>query len=254
MNPPAQVTLTDLEPSPLGTKHYWDDLYSKEIKNFEQNCGDEGTIWFDDSAAEEKVLEFIEDFVIDSHALGTNINRDNCSFLDLGTGNGHLLFSLRAGDDRFEGWCGRMLGVDYSEKSIEFAKRIAQGRNLRDVEFCRWDVMQDKADGVVLDEISAEGWDVVLDKGTFDAISLSADQCSPGQRNYKYYRTQVLPLIRKGGVLLITSCNWTEDELKLLLDGPGLAMVSTIKYDNFSFGGKKGQTVSSVCFRKTSSP
>merc|ERR1712000_575029 len=43
-----------LEPSQLGTKEYWDNLYITELSNHALDPTDEGTIWFDDSAAEDK--------------------------------------------------------------------------------------------------------------------------------------------------------------------------------------------------------
>jgi hypothetical protein len=158
--------------------------------------------------------------------------------------------------DGKEGWGGRMLGVDYSEKSIEFARRIAgdkgfgAGTGRREVEFKWWDLMSEDPVGVVLEGGNEKGWDVVLDKGTFDAISLSEEKDASGRRICEVYKERVVPLIREGGILLVTSCNWTEEELIAWLEGGELEYVDTIKYKSFSFGGRKGQTISSVCFRK----
>jgi hypothetical protein len=186
----------------------------------------------------------------------------------LGTGNGHFLFRLREGgvDSDVEGeeeeveengeWRGRMLGVDYSEKSIEFARRIAGDKELgpgageREVEFRWWDVMSEDPAGAVLEGSNKKGWDVVLDKGTFDAISLSEERDASGRRMCEGYKERVVPLVREGGILLVTSCNWTEEELVAWFQGDELDCVDTIKYKTFSFGGRKGQTISSVCFRK----
>ena len=182
--------------------------------------------------------------------------------LDLGTGNGHFLFRLRERDsdtdkeDDEGGWKGRMLGVDYSEKSIEFARRIAgdkgvgSGTGEREVEFRWWDVISQDPVGVVLEGKNEKGWDVVLDKGTFDAISLSEEKDENGRRICEGYKERIVPLIREEGILLVTSCNWTEEELVAWFQGGVLEYLDTIKYKSFSFGGKKGQTISSVCFRK----
>ena len=187
--------------------------------------------------------------------------------MDLGTGNGHFLFALREGGDEEEedegkdgqekgGWGGRMLGVDYSEKSVEFARRIAGGKGfgkgagVREVEFRWWDLMSAEPDGVVLEGTNENGWDVVLDKGTFDAISLSEEKDANGRRMCEGYKERVVPLVRGGGILLVTSCNWTEEELVAWFQGDELEYLDTIKYKSFSFGGRKGQTISSVCFRK----
>jgi SAM-dependent methyltransferase len=191
------------------------------------------------------------------------VTRGNCTFLDLGTGNGHFLFRLREGDDEVvdneegqAGWGGRMLGVDYSKKSVEFARRIAGDKGVRigsgemEVEFKWWDVMSQDPVAAILEGRNERGWDVVLDKGTFDAISLSEEKDANGRRICEGYKERVVPLIREGGILLVTSCNWTEEELVAWFQGGELEYVDTIKYKSFSFGGRKGQTISSVCFRK----
>lgn len=249
----------------------WDKLYSTEITNHSQDPTDQGTIWFDDSGAEDKVLSFLQKTITGHRILGDEITKRNCSFLDLGTGNGHLLFALREaedddaspseggheGDEDPAGWGGRMLGVDYSERSVEFAKRIAADRQYgagaaAEVAFLRWDIMTEDPVPRVLSGKQQRGWDVVLDKGTFDAISLSEERDGRGRRICEGYRERVMPLMREGGVLLVTSCNWTEEELErwfVTADGE-LEVLGRIEYRSFSFGGRKGQTISSVCFRK----
>ncbi|KLU87601.1 hypothetical protein MAPG_06598 [Magnaporthiopsis poae ATCC 64411] len=118
-----------LVPSELGTKEYWDALYDKEIANHASNPADIGTVWFDDSDAEAKML-------------------------------------LRRGD---------------------------------------------------------------------------------------------------GGLFLITSCNWTEAELRAWFEGSGsdndndndngrFEFAGSVEYPSLSFGGVKGQTISTVCFVKKMSP
>lgn len=104
------------------------------------------------------------------------------------------------------------------------------------------------------------GWDVVLDKGTFDAVSLSDEKDENGRRICEGYRGRVLRLLRTGGVFLVTSCNWTEAELKGWFESDGekdgpeglgrLEMVDRVEYRSFSFGGVKGQTISTACFMK----
>ncbi|KAJ8065449.1 hypothetical protein OCU04_006134 [Sclerotinia nivalis] len=275
-----------LEPSPLGTKEYWDNLYNREISNHALDATDVGTIWFDDSSAEDKVVDFLngEGFERDLLGLREGRRRQDFSLLDLGTGNGHFLVRLREGEEDSEGeeeeekeegrensdegkkWVGRMMGVDYSERSIEFAKRIAKDKQEseqggteggNEIEFITWDIMKEDPSPKVLNGKQANGWDIVLDKGTFDAISLSEETDSNGKRIFEGYREKVLALVRNGGVAVVTSCNWTEEELIEWFAGKRegerghrFEVLRKIEYRSFSFGGVKGQTVCSVCFRK----
>ncbi|KAI8960274.1 S-adenosyl-L-methionine-dependent methyltransferase [Daldinia sp. FL1419] len=250
---------THLEPSELGTKEYWDNLYTTEISNHAHNPADTGTVWFDDSDAEAKLIDFLSD--PDSEL---QLSTEETSFLDLGTGNGSLLFGLRD-----EGWRGRMLGVDYSRQSVEFALRIAKSRSQdpdkedeMPVEFLEHDILQTPASALLGDARKPQGWDVVLDKGTFDAISLSSETDPiSGRRVSESYRARVAPLVRDGGLFLVTSCNWTEEELKSWFEGSKkdgedqmrgwrFDLVGRVEYPSFSFGGVKGQTISSLCFKK----
>ena len=54
-------------------------------------------------------------------------------------------------------------------------------------------------------------FDVCLDKGTYDAISLDPSGVE-GNKRSKYIQS-VASLLSDGGVFLITSCNWTQEEL-----------------------------------------
>ena len=102
------------------------------------------------------------------------------------------------------------------------------------------------------------GYDLVLDKGTFDAVSLSDQLDSRGRRVNEGYGERVLQLLKVGGVFLVTSCNWTEPELQKWFEGSEepdggkgrLRMIGRIDYPSFEFGGVKGQTISTLCFEK----
>jgi len=251
-----------------------------------------------------------------------------------------------------------MLGVDYSPLSVEFARRIerskrkerqgeeveegegeGEGEGEVDVHFAEHDVLRTPAlalldlgtkyccgsDGSSSSSSSSSsfgGFDVVLDKGTFDAISLSAEtiddddpssslnttttttitdtnsnndnngdnNTSPNTRKRRInetYGSRVLPLVREGGLFIVTSCNWTEAELRSWFEDASLSsqeiplaipesqttttspplsetqpqsdayrpyygfrVVGRVEYPSFSFGGVKGQTISTLCFRK----
>lgn len=250
-----------LFPSPFPFSSSWDSLYTTELTNHAQNPSDRGTVWFDDSNAEAKMIEFLED--------ASTLSKQDTSFLDLGCGNGSLLFALRG-----EGWDGAMLGIDYSEQSIALAKQIAEAYSSRDdedeeerkqerkkedkVEFAVWNLLRgDYNDGVVLSGAQTDGWDIVLDKGTFDAISLSEEKDDQGRRICEGYKARVLRLVKTGGLFLVTSCNWTEGELEDWfgegsgeVEGASFVSVGRVKYPSFSFGGVKGQTISTLCFQR----
>ncbi|RYP25451.1 hypothetical protein DL767_008369 [Monosporascus sp. MG133] len=278
------------------------------MRNHAHDPSDTGTVWFDDSDAEARMIGFLLDFESELLLVPRGPNR-GASFLDLGTGNGSLLLGRR--DAGCAG--GRMLGVDYSARSVEFARRIAAARAAAkeeeeghdgrggeeeeegqpEVEFRLHDILRDDPRKLLTGAQEA-GWDVVLDKGTFDAISLSAEEEEDGgggggaqeegrsesatrrrsaatARACEAYPRRVLPLVRPGGLFLVTSCNWTEDELRRWFLGDDAVIASTtaaaatttegkeewgfeqvgrVEYPSFSFGGVKGQTISTLCFRK----
>jgi SAM-dependent methyltransferase len=236
---------THLDPADLGTKSYWDSAYELEHNNFTSNTSDEGTIWFSDAGAEERMLLFLEN-LSDEGQLAKEAQDDTPAtrFLDLGTGNGHLLFALRE-----DGWEGEMLGVDYSPKSVQLAKdiRANKGEEYADIEFEEFDLLAQEAG-----EWLRGGFDVVLDKGTFDAICLSQETDAQGRRICEGYLEKVEPLVKPGGRFLITSCNWTAEELRAWFEGSGSGLVfeDSVRYPSFTFGGKTGSSVVTLCFRR----
>lgn len=55
-----------------------------------------------------------------------------------------------------------------------------------------------------------KGFDVCIDKGTFDAISLNPDNAKESKKLY----VQVLKdALKDKGFFAITSCNWTKEQL-----------------------------------------
>lgn len=170
--------------------------------------------------------------------------------LDLGTGNGHMLFSLRD-----SGWVSQMVGVDYSPASVFLARQIQRQRldsldgdpdaRVLPVQFELFDILNDKPGSWL-----GPGFDIVLDKGTFDAISLNPKPDKDGRKGFELYGKKVESLVRPGGYLLITSCNWTEEELRRWFESEELEYWDRIKYRSFTYAGVKGQTISSVFFRR----
>ena len=257
----------------------WDEYYQNDLDNQATN-GDEPTdpseldSWFDDVDAPAKTFEFLtsESFPLSPNS-AEGADRPT-SVLDVGTGNGSSLLSLR-----FEGgYRGEMVGIDYSPQSIYLAEKLVHQQLVPYQPRSNWDYLKRKDSEMAIyfalfdiihdDQYSPENWwpnkkddfDLVLDKGTFDAISLSSETVLlPGGNEVRVPVAEVYPLkiarlMRLGGFFLITSCNWTQDEVVRwftteLMKGV-LEVYDTITYPTFQFGGHKGQGVASVCFRK----
>ena len=65
------------------------------------------------------------------------------------------------------------------------------------------------------------------------------------------YASQVEKMMVQGSILLITSCNFTKDELiKIITKDTNLEVWDEINYPSFQFGGVKGSTVVSIAFVK----
>lgn len=162
-----------------------------------------------------------------------------------------MLFTLREGEDEDgEGkWEGLMVGVDYSPASVELARKIGEQRGLEPaVRFEEWDLL-----GAEPGDWLGSGFDAVLDKGTFDAISLMP-QTEGQEHSCETYRRKVEPLIKKGGLLVLTSCNWTKEELFSWFTPEGgnnaLEYFAEAKYPSYTFGGQTGQSIVTVAFRR----
>lgn len=169
-----------------------------------------------------------------------------------------MLFALREGgddedsddegDEEKDRWMGSMLGVDYSPQSIALANQIRatkRSSSSDNISFLEHNILSSPA-SVITDT----GFDVILDKGTFDAISLSSELDSQGRRLNEGYKESLLGLMKEGGLFVITSCNWTEKELRDWFEGGGLKWEGRVEYRSFQFGGQKGQTITTLCFRR----
>ncbi|KLO12748.1 S-adenosyl-L-methionine-dependent methyltransferase [Schizopora paradoxa] len=238
-------------PSKLGTKEHWDNVYESELSTFKET-GDEGEIWFG-----EEIVEKMCDWVVE-HISTSQKPR----ILDVGSGNGNLLFSLSAaGYDN-----ASLVGIDYSMDAVHLAQSIASRRSIEGMKFACVDFLQD---GSTLPaptssesrEIHESGkpsnssrgkWDLVLDKGTYDAIALSErkDGDTPPLR---VYASRIGELVLPGGFFMITSCNFTEEELLSAFQRPeyGLLFHSRIEHRTLTFGGVQGSTYTTVAFQKS---
>ncbi|RIA85641.1 S-adenosyl-L-methionine-dependent methyltransferase [Glomus cerebriforme] len=220
-------------PSELGTKEYWDSLYDRENKNFQEN-GDIGEIWFGEHSVEKMV-----DWVLE------NVSSSSITILDIGCGNGNLLLELASNNFT------NLIGIDYSPNAIKLANDIVKQRNLDNIiSYYVIDLINSS-----ITESNNEFWlngtrkfDIILDKGTFDAIALYPKEEEKGKHSKDIYSSKVHSLLNINGYFLITSCNFTKEELIIKFNDE-FDYFDHIKYPTFSFGGVKGQTISTVAFK-----
>ncbi|KAK1147455.1 Protein-lysine N-methyltransferase efm4 [Aspergillus melleus] len=128
-------------------------------------------------------------------------------------------------------------GEDGNEKAEEAVKGDDADKDTN-IRFEEWDILSstDALSGSGDGERRLDwfpyakgGFDIVLDKGTFDAVSLSDETVESTEplaskttgsgtkkiqkRVCERYPDIARRLVRKGGFLVVTSCNWTEEEL-----------------------------------------
>ncbi|CAO3610135.1 unnamed protein product [Cunninghamella echinulata] len=231
----------DFEASALGTKDYWDTVYERENVNFKE-IGDIGEIWFGEDSV-ERIIEWTLD----------HIEEKSTSVLDIGCGNGHLLLAL--GEEGYQD----LTGIDYSPSAITLAKSVAIEKDQANIRYYTVDFLKDEEDNDSWrKKENNKLYQLVLDKGTFDAISLHPDQEVAKQEGRlgprDIYVRSVYHLINKSnGILLITSCNWTMDELILHFKSY-FKYQSHVKYPTFSFGGQTGSKICTVAFEPLPTP
>ncbi|KAI8059327.1 S-adenosyl-L-methionine-dependent methyltransferase [Gongronella butleri] len=224
---------SDFEASALGTKAYWDQVYDRENTNFSE-LGDIGEVWFGEDSAERMV-----DWVLSQDDVTSST-----AVLDLGCGNGHLLLGLA--DEGMKD----LTGIDYSPSAIKLAQAVAQDRDHGEIVYAAANFLDDNEDKTAW-RPDGKKFGLVLDKGTFDAISLdpaqqeAQEQGRAGPRDT--YVSAARQLMRDDGKFLITSCNWTMDEL-IKHFGPHFKYHSHVKYPVFSFGGHTGSKICTVAF------
>jgi len=207
--------------SELGTQEYWETSYNREIRNY-KNHGDVGEIWFDEDS-QTRVI----DWLLKQEEIGKQ-----SKVLDLGCGNGMFLVALA--NEGFD----QLTGVDYSPKAVELAQNIAQDNQLS---------ISYKVADLTQPQDALGQFDVVHDKGTYDAVSLCPD--NPKEKRALYLATVEKLLRTADSLFVITSCNWTEEELEASF-ADKFVKHHTIPTPTFKFGGKVGNVVTSVVFKK----
>jgi len=125
----------------------------------------------------------------------------NPAVLEVGSGNGTLLLALAE-----SGYNQKLLvGIDYCRNAVKLAAYIARNRNAAEVTFEECDFL--KNDPSLLPSMETTGapalWDLILDKGTYDAIALG-QRGEKGKSPAARYPTRVARFLRTGGIFLIT--------------------------------------------------
>ncbi|TYH44380.1 hypothetical protein ES332_D11G190500v1 [Gossypium tomentosum] len=197
----------DAETSMLGLQSYWDAAYLDELANFREH-GHAGEIWFGTDVM-DTVISWTKSLCTDvsqghipnhgGEPKPQSVEQDekylSCwSVLDIGTGNGLLLQELSK-----QGFTD-LTGTDYSEGAIDLAQSLADRDGFSNIKFLVDDILETKLD---------RQFQLVMDKGTLDAIGLHPD----GPIKRIMYWDSVSKLLAPGGILVITSCNHTKDEL-----------------------------------------
>ncbi|KAJ7975791.1 Protein-lysine N-methyltransferase [Quillaja saponaria] len=252
--------------SMLGLQTYWDAAYDNELTNFREH-GHAGEVWFG-----VDVMDIVSSWTkslcigISQGHMPNNVDEiksespeqddkylSSWSVLDIGTGNGLLLQELAK-----QGFSD-LTGTDYSDGAINLAQSLAHRDGFSNIKFLVDDVLETKLE---------RQFQLVMDKGTLDAIGLHPD----GPVKRMMYWDSVSRLVAPGGILVITSCNSTKDELVQEVEsfnqrkiGPSQEHETTKdeesckdhsfrylshvrSYPTFMFGGTVGSRVATVVF------
>uniref|UniRef100_A0A8C9EJ07 Methyltransferase domain-containing protein n=1 Tax=Pavo cristatus TaxID=9049 RepID=A0A8C9EJ07_PAVCR len=118
------------------------------------------------------------------------------SVLDIGTGNGVLLIELA------KNGFTNLTGIDYSPSAIQLSEKVREKEGMSNIKLLVEDFLAPSAELL--------GFQICIDKGTFDAVSLNPDN-AVGKR--KQYVRSLCSVLKPEGFFLITSCNWTKEEL-----------------------------------------
>ncbi|XP_011898641.1 PREDICTED: methyltransferase-like protein 10 isoform X1 [Cercocebus atys] len=171
-------------PSALGTREHWDAVYERELQTFRE-FGDTGEIWFGEESM-NRLIRWMQKHKIPLDA----------SVLDIGTGNGVFLVELA----KFG--FSDITGIDYSPSAIQLSGSVIEKEGLSNIKL--------KVEDFLNLSTQLSGFHICIDKGTFDAISLNPDNAIEKRKQYVKSLSRVLKV---KGFFLITSCNWTKEEL-----------------------------------------
>lgn len=158
------------------------------------------------------------------------------NFSKIGCGNGMMLIELYR-----EGY-QNLTGVDYSANAVQLASQIAIDQNMN-INYRVVDLLN--ADDINV-TFPNKTFDIVHDKGTYDAISLHPE--NPGLKRITYLEN-IWNLTSDNGFLILSSCNWTESELCAALNNK-FKLYKAIPTPTFKFGGSVGSVVTQIVLKK----
>ncbi|NXI42937.1 EFMT2 methyltransferase, partial [Galbula dea] len=207
-------------PSVLGTREHWDVAYERELQTFEE-IGDAGEIWFGEESM-FRIVRWLEKQKVPPDS----------SVLDIGTGNGLLLIELA------KSGYSNLTGIDYSPAAIQLAEKVREREGMSNIKL--------KVEDFLAPSAELSGFEICIDKGTLDAISLSPDN-AVGKR--QQYLRALCTALKPGGFFLITSCNWTKEEL-LNEFREGFDILEELPTPKFCFGGRIGNSVTALVFQR----
>jgi cyclopropane fatty-acyl-phospholipid synthase-like methyltransferase len=188
------------------------------------------------------------------------VRHGRSKILDIGCGNAAALVYL-AKEYEFQ----HLTGIDYSEPGIALAKKVVtKDEATEHIELEVVDLMD--LDSLYSRRQSGHSFtfDVLFDKGTFDAICLNEDKAMRDR-----YVAAIVSMMTPNSYFVITSCNWTQHEVIQIFESYStierrqqqhaelaavhpftqLKLFKTLKYPEFSFGGRTGSTVATVAFK-----
>ncbi|GAU93464.1 hypothetical protein RvY_05400-2 [Ramazzottius varieornatus] len=225
---PSVPMETDLNPSNLGTREYWDDTYSTELQNYEDSNGvDVGEIWFG-FESERRIVNWISKMDILKSA----------QILDIGSGNGSMLLSLHKNEYT------NLTGIDYSEAAVSLATKVATDRRINTITYRLADITASAEAQQSVPEIFDRKFDLCIDKGTYDAVCLAPEN---SKEKRVAYMENVAKILHSDGYLIVTSCNWTKDEL--ITQFTDFTFIDELPAPHFQFGGRSGNTVTALVFK-----
>lgn len=236
----------------LRQEGYWEEHYELELKNYMED-GDEGEIWFG-KGLNRKIVDWLLKRL---NSAGANKSSTRIDVIDIGCGNSFLLCSLVEKFRRDLGALSdqpslRALGIDYSANSVNLSTKIVQDRQLSEyIELRECDFLNQAQ---VSSIAATRRFDVIIDKGTYDAICLLHGQSDENLKQTKEaYLRSVRALGKTGTVYILASCNHTQDELTQLIefseDFEGNSkLIDKIETPSIEFGGKSGSQVTCLIY------